>query len=36
MGDNLTAAAIGDTAQDIAGGGATTCAIVSDDSVICW
>ncbi|CAN0188731.1 unnamed protein product, partial [Ectocarpus fasciculatus] len=36
MGDSLTAAAIGDTAQDIAGGGATTCAIVSDDSVICW
>ncbi|CBJ30978.1 conserved unknown protein [Ectocarpus siliculosus] len=36
MGDNLIAAAIGDTAQDIAAGGATTCAIVSDDSVICW
>ncbi|CAM9805044.1 unnamed protein product, partial [Hapterophycus canaliculatus] len=36
MGANLTAVSIGGDVEDVAGGGATTCAVLVDESVICW
>lgn len=36
MGDNVTAVDLGGTATDIAAGGYSTCAILSDDSIKCW
>ncbi|CAN0089640.1 unnamed protein product [Scytosiphon promiscuus] len=36
MGANLTAVGLASDAEDVAGGGSTTCAVLVDESVMCW
>ncbi|CAM9633337.1 unnamed protein product, partial [Laminaria digitata] len=36
MGDNLVAVDLGDSATDLAVGGSSSCAVLSDDSIKCW